>query len=237
MLRNGPSRRDTRGKRESNRLFEIGGQWLQEEGTGYCARCWYCPAARKVRRRSLRTKDFEAAKIELVSIVLGEPSVTPLSADAVPMISVTAAYLECRGEQIRSKNAAKRACKLVNDYLKMVVPDRAPLINDFGLARQHAFMRWCRDEHGLSAKSITTYLSTIKAAISLASTPRIICDSKGVEREAKLLDVPFFIQASEQEVANVTGLPPSQPRDFIPSDAQLAAFIDAIYDENDESEE
>jgi hypothetical protein len=52
-----------------------------------------------------------------------------------------------------------------------------------------------------------------------AAKPRIIADSKGEEREARVLSAAPFVQAGEREVARITGLQRSRPREFIPSDA------------------
>lgn len=144
-------------------------------------------------------------------------------------------YMDNHGDFVRSKNAAQRAVALATTYLKTAT-DHTPRVSDFSLARQEAFMRWCRDEHELTAKSITTYLSTIRAAMTFAARPRIFTDSKGKEREGRILSAPFFIQASEKEVTKVTGLARSMPRGFVPSDAQVAAFLDATFDETDPKE-
>lgn len=145
-------------------------------------------------------------------------------------------YMDNHGQFTRSKNAAQRAFDLSLEYLKKATGSASPMVSDFSLARQEAFMRWCRDEKTITAKSISTYLSTIRAAMSYAAKPRIIEDSKGKEREARMLSAPFFIQASEKEVVKVTNLPRSMPRDFIPTDKQLAMFLDATYDPSDERE-
>lgn len=145
-------------------------------------------------------------------------------------------YMDNHGNQIRSRGAAQRAFDLALAYLKSATGKEAPSVGDFPLARQESFMRWCRDEHQITAKSISTYLAMIRAGMEYAAKPRIVMDSKGVEREARMLGASFFIQASEKDVVRVTGLPRSRPRDFIPSDAQVAAFIDATFDENDEKE-
>lgn len=97
-------------------------------------------------------------------------------------------------------------------------------------------MRWCRDEHKLSAKSIATYLAMIRAGMEFAAKPRIITDSKGREREGRTLSAAPFIQTAEKEICRVTALPRPAPREFIPTDVQLAAFLDATYDETDEKE-
>ena len=101
----------------------------------------------------------------------------------------------------------------------------APKAGDLSLARQHGFMLWCRDKHGLSAKTISTYLSTIKAALRFAAKPRLIRDARGREREAKILSTVPYVDDSEESVSKVTRLARSKPRGWIPTDGELAALI------------
>jgi hypothetical protein len=104
----------------------------------------------------------------------------------------------------------------------------APKVGHFTLARQQVFMRWLRDKHGHSCKTIATYLTYIKAAMRFAAKPRVIKDAKGIEREVLLLGSAPYIEDGEKAISKVTQLPPSKPRDFIPTDAQLAAMLDAL---------
>lgn len=168
--------------------------------------------------------------------MLGDAPSDPLAPTEVYFAAVMRYYMDNHGNQIRSRAAAQRAFDLALAYLKKVTGKEAPMVADFSLARQEGFMRWCRDEHEITAKSISTYLAMIRAGMEYAARPRIVLDSKGEEREARMLGASFFIQASEKEVVKVTGLPKSRPRDFIPSDPQVAAFLDATFDENDEKE-
>ena len=168
--------------------------------------------------------------------LLGEAPEDPLAPEQVYFSAVMRVYMDGHGKFIRSKNAAQRAFDLALIYLKKATGAASPKVSDFTLARQEAFMRWCRDEHKLSAKSIATYLSMIRAGMTFAAKPRIITDSKGREREARTLSDAPFIQTAEKEICRVTALPRPAPRDFIPTDAQLAAFLDATYDEDSEQD-
>lgn len=172
----------------------------------------------------------------MVRTVLSEAPADPLAPETVYFSAVMRFYMDNHGNFIRSRAAAQRAFDLALAYLKQATGKVSPVVADFSLARQESFMKWCRDEHGLTAKSISTYLAMIRAGITYAARPRIVQDSKGVEREARMLSASPFVQSSEKEVVKVTGLARSAPREFVPSDAQLAAFIDATFDENDEKE-
>jgi integrase len=227
------------GKREQQRTWQFKDQWIgQEAGSANYYRYWYKGkgAGRRVSRASLGTADLEAAKTKLVGIILGEAPEDPLAADQVYFSAVMRCYMDGHGSFIRSKNAAQRAFDLALAYLKKASGVASPRVSEFTLARQEAFMRWCRDEHKLSAKSIATYLAMIRAGMTFAAKPRIITDSKGREREARTLSAAPFIQTAEKEICKVTGLPRPAPREFIPTDAQLAAFLHATYDETDEQD-
>lgn len=137
---------------------------------------------------------------------------------------------------VRDQNGPRRAFALVLVYLWKTLKDTsiegAPKVGHFTLAHQHGFMRWCRDRHGHSNKTISTYLSYIKAGFRFAAVPRLIEDARGRKREARLLQSAPFVADSEETVATVTGLPRSRPREWIPSDAELAAFLTACRSEN-----
>ncbi len=61
-----------------------------------------------------------------------------------------------------------------------------------------------------------------------AAKPHVITDAQGVEREVLLLATAPYIEDGEAAISKVTQLPRSKPRDFIPTDQQLAAMIDAL---------
>lgn len=165
-------------------------------------------------------------------MVLGQPPEDPMHPDGVTIASVRKFYMDYHGNSIRSSDAAKRAFKLVTQYLGAVgTSDGAPKVGDFTIARQDGFMRWCRDRK-LSGKTISTYLSYYKAGLKFSSVPRLITDARGIEREARVLSFVPHINDGEEYVSKVTGLQRSKPRDWIPNDAELCAFIDAIEHEH-----
>jgi integrase len=224
------------GKRSPKRIWQFQDQWLgKEPGSPNFYRYFYI-GDRRVGRKSLGTEDLEEAKARLVRLVLSEAPADPLSPDTVYFSAIMRYYMDNHGNFIRSKAAAQRAFDIALIYLKQATGKPSPVVADFSLARQESFMRWCRDEHELTAKSISTYLAMIRAGIGYASRPRIVRDSKGVEREARMLSAAPFIQSAEKEVVKVTGLARSTPREFVPSDAQVAAFLDATFDADDEKE-
>ena len=213
--------------------FELDGQWLaREPGRANWYRCWLDSVAGRVRRRTLGTPDFGEAQKRLATLILAEVPKTPDAPGTVLMASLLANYMDNHGRHVRAFAAARRACELCLGYLKNATGSNTPTVADFSLPRQYAFMKWLRLEHSVSAKTISTYLSTIKAAAVFAAKPRIVTDARGQEREGQMIVAPIYIEASEAVVCKVTGAPPSKPRDFMPTDAQLGAFIDAIDQEH-----
>lgn len=224
---------EQRGKREAERLFQIGDFWLgYTPGSQTIYYHWYDAELRKVRRKTTRKTDLNEAKLWLAEYVLGAPPDDPLAPECVTIAAVRKFYMTHHGDAMRSANASKRAFTLISDYMGSLDIEGAPKVADFGVARQDAFMKWCRDKHGHASKSISTYLSYYKAGLNFAATPLLVRDAKGVEREVRVLASVPHINDGEDYVANVTGLPRSQPRSWIPQDAELAAMIDAIEHEH-----
>lgn len=231
MRKKRPSQTTEPSSDKEPRLFQVRDQWLDEkEGSTNFYRYWYDPGLRRTRRASLGTSDLETAKELLIAIVYGEPENEPLSPESVLMAQVLKFYMDSHGNGVRASNSARRACTLLNDYLKTV--SAAPKVADFTMARQRAFMLWCRDEHGFKAKTIYTYLSTVKAAMARAVEPYLIYDSKGEEREVVVLNRPYIIHCRINLICDVTKLPRPGRREWIPNDGQLVKFINAIEHEH-----
>jgi integrase len=225
--------------REKQRLFQVGAYWLtREANSGYLYYSWYDEGSRRTRRKTTGLRDLEDAKTWLAKLVLAEPPDDPQHPDNVTLASVKRFYFEhhvspsATGAGIRSVDAARQAFKLFQEYLDGQGIESAPKVADLTLARQEGFMRWCRDVRGISAKSISTYLSYIKAALRFAARPRLIRDAREREREARLLSSMPVIESSEGYVSKVTGLLRATPRDWIPTDRELAAIFDAVEDEH-----
>lgn len=229
------SRRKTaKGKREIERPFQLGDYWIGQELTcGAYYRYWYDEERRRTRRKSFgRNVTFEQAKKELAKLYLEEPREQQQAADSVSFTRVRNFYLKHRGNKARAKVGIRYALKLMTDYLKFSLK-RAPMVSDMTLARQKGFMAWCHHKHNLSAKTISIYLSYIKASVNFCATPQLIIDGKGDEREILILNNAPKIFDSEALISEATGLPRSRPRDWIPTDKQLAHWIDCIPEDND----
>ena len=223
----GPHYRRAQEQTASRPNLRIRDQWIIEEPNGTFARAWYEQGSGRTRRRSLGTRDLEEAKAELIRIVLSEPAERAGSPQSVHLASVFKFYELNHGPNIRGLKQARRPAALCLEFMQKATASPLPVVADFTLLRQHAFMQWLRDRE-LSVKTISTYQAMIKAAMNFAATPRLIVDSKGAEREGQLLDHQWKIFDSEDYVSKVTGLPMPQPVKFLPTDDELARFIDAI---------
>ena len=227
-------------REKSERLFQIGAYWLgHEKGSEYLFYYWYDAAARRTRRKGTGIRDLEEAKTWLAKLVLAEPPEDPQHVDNVTLASVRLFYFKRHvnakvgdRDRVRDKRSPKRAFALLMVYLVNMMRadglDGAPKVGHFTLARQEGFMKWCAQKHNLTGKTISTYLSYIKAAMRFAAKPRLVRDARGREREAQLLSVAPHIEDNEERVCVVTDLPRSTPRAYVPTDAELAAIIDAL---------
>lgn len=238
-----PARRKGRRDRCGNdRLFQIGAYWLGFETDRVCVfYYWYDAATRRTRRRTTGERDLEKAKVWLAKKVLGEAPKEPLDGNSVTLAAVRRFYFQYHVKSqdgrpgVRDANAIKRAFALVVVYVARWQRENgiegAPKVGHFGLALQEGFMKSCRDKHNLSCKSISNYMSYIKAGFRFAATPRLVRDASGREREACLLAVAPFVVDSEERISKVTGLPRSKPRGWIPSDQELAGMLGGVRNE------
>jgi len=216
--------------RRAARLFEIGRYWLgRERHADTISYYWYDASARRTRRTTTGLTDLEEAKVWLAALVLREsPDKPHTDPSQVTIAAIRAYYWEHHGSRIRSSNLARLAFKLIGAFMGTQKLEGAPKVGDFDLARQELFMRWCAAQRGLSAKSISTYLTYYKAALRFAARPRMIPDGRGGHSQAQWLEVAPYVAAGENEVAKVTGQRTSAPREFVPTDIELAKVIDAI---------
>lgn len=217
----------------STREFQLGPFWLGRESmsANYYV-YWYDPKLRKTRRRSTHLSELEKAKLYLARLALLEAPRNPLEHKDVALETIRHFYIKQHASKIRSTALAERAFELVADYFKEKLGQDQPALASFSVSRQEEFMRWCRDRHSLKAKSIATYLTYIKAASRYAATPRMLQGIGGDEVESQIIDKAPHIISNEADVARVTGLQRSSPRQWVPTDDELAAILSNIKDEH-----
>lgn len=216
--------------RQRNALFQLGDYWLDREpGRTNIYRYWYDAGARKTRRKATEFADLEKAKAWLAAEILKEaPSIPENDPGRVTIAAVRAFYWEHHGRHIRSGNVALQAFNLVDEFFDKQPVDGAPKVRDFEIEHQILFMKWCAAAKGLKAKSISTYLLYIKAALRFCARPHMITDGRGGHRKAHLLASAPFVECAEKVVAKTTGQTMSKPRDFVPTDVDLARVLDEI---------
>jgi integrase len=101
-------------------------------------------------------------------------------------------------------------------------------VSAFAALRQRDFMRWCVEKYQHSAGTIARNLSVYSAALRYCCKPQIVRDGFGNEIEVFLLDNAPAVCTQPKEVARLTELPESSPREWIPSFEELGRFLDAI---------
>jgi integrase len=157
------------------------------------------------------------------------PPDDPQNPAVVDIAAVKRFYFEhhVKKDGVRDKHGPKRAFAYLLEYLGHV--DVEPKVAALTKARQQGFMKLLAARR-MTNKTISTYLSYIKAGVRFCAKSHLIRDGRGQEREVQILRDPPHIDDSEALVAKVTGLPQSKPRDWTPTKAELAAMFDAMAD-------
>lgn len=132
--------------------------------------------------------------------------------------------------EVKHKPSAKpafRAIQIVTQFAAEKI-GAAARVSAFSVMRQRDFMRWCVEKHDHSAGTIARNLSVVSAALKFGCKVQIVRDGFGNETEVLLLDSAPNIYTQAKDVAELTNLPDSTPRDWLPTFEQLGHFIDAI---------
>lgn len=131
---------------------------------------------------------------------------------------------------VKHKPSAKpafRAMQLAAEFVGEKLGSAA-VVSSFSQVRQREFMRWSADRHRHAAGTISRNLSVINAAFRFGCKLQIITNGFGREEEITLLDDAPAVITQPKEVARLTALPDSTPRDWLPTFEQFGAFIDKI---------
>lgn len=207
--------------------FCLGGYWLDREPKSpHWLRCWYDPRTRKVRRKSLATRDLEEAKVRLAAFVLDDPAKPADDPDAVLLLVCLKHYWQTWSDLRPRPENARRPGELLLDFLG----DDA-VVGDLTKARQEAFMRWLVQKHEHAVATISRHLSVINAALRRAMETHEFQDDAGRLVKRRLLTDRPKIHYQTKTIAQVVGLPEPEPREGRPSLAQLGRFIDQIKSE------
>ena len=126
-----------------------------------------------------------------------------------------------------SAKPAFRAMQLIAEFINEKIGPTAS-VSAFGPLRQKDFMRWCAQRYQHTAGTIGRNLSVASAALRYCCKQQLVRDGFGNELEVLLLDSAPAVCTQPKEVARLTELPESSPREWIPSFEELGRFIDAI---------
>lgn len=216
------------GKRRKQPLFELDRYWLAREwGQETIYRYWYDGASETVRRRSLGTSDIEEAKLKLVKLLMGRAADDPQIPESVPVVAVLLHYWTTHSDSTPGSVQARRAGELLVEWLVDVQKRPSANAADFTRAWQQAFARWCAVTKGHAVGTISRNLSIIAAAMNHALKSVVVDEDDG-QREVQLLKYAVPVIYKAEEVSRLTSKPVSQPRDWLPTFEEMAAFIDGI---------
>ncbi len=166
--------------------FRIGKWFLDKRpnSPNWCV-CWFDPATRQTRRASLRTEDFQVAKVRLAEHVTKHETLRYVEPEAVLLEVILIRYWEEHANAIPS---AEQACfalaKWSDHFCGATVSDLTP-------HRQEAFVAALRAK-GYKPSYISRVLSVGRAALrrawkrgELASVPFIGDVERDLEQEAE----------------------------------------------------
>lgn len=213
---------------DGKRLFEIGGQWIGTvTGSSSYYRFWYDPRAGELRRRSLKTEDFEEAKIKLAGIIGTGATQTALDPDRVMLSAVLNHYYENHSDKLPSAGAARRAGELVMTFLIEEAGFKASVkCAAFTKGIQQKFAEWCAEEFDHSVAYMGRNLSVVGAAMNFAAGDVVIKTPDGELKEVRLLRFAPDVYYDQTWLAEVTDRPESQARDYVPTYEDLAFLLD-----------
>jgi len=188
--------------------FEIGGWWLDRvPGSDFWYGFHYDAARGAVRRQSLGVRNLEDAKEQLARVALLKAEKTPDSFLAVVLDNYFREVTDAKPSGPQARFAGARLLRFWGQE------SRASEVTE---ESQREFMEWCQEED-LSVGYTARMLNVLSAALH-----------HGLKKDApKVITWPATI-------ATILNLPEPQPREWIPTDEQLAAFLDSF--ESDQSE-
>lgn len=191
--------------------------------------CRYDAKQRVVRRRSLRTSDFEQAKQKLVELA----GLAPAASEDAPgprdvmTIAVLDAYLKGHATSIDSEAYASRAIKLATEYLIQRRDVAAPVAY-WTPSRQIEFARYLHQTYSHKASTIERTFNVIRSAFLDATKVKMRADLFGHEIEGALMSHAPPIGMKQAEVARELKLADDDEPLFVPTLDEMAHFIDTL---------
>lgn len=209
--------------RKEDSPFSLGRYWLgQVPGSERWYRFWYDAGTGEIRRRTLKTGDFEAAKVALAAVVLKEGSGTSEAPANVTIFSVLSRYWEQHTDGRPCQHDARWAGGYVLDFL-----GNSAKVSEFIRAKQKAFIRHL-DGKGLAIGSISNIMLFTKAAFNKATMESDDEDAP----EPLLLHAPKVI-SGPKTVAKILDKPDPVPRNWSPTLEMVAEFLNGLEPEEE----
>lgn len=163
----------------------------------------------------------------MIDLAGNAPVTGSRSADSVLLVQPLDFYYENDVKQKPSAKPAFRAIQLVTEFAREKMGSKVR-VAAFSPLRQKEFMRWCVDKYDHGAGTIARNLSVISAAFKFSCKVQIVRDGFGREEEVLLLDSAPRVYTQAKDVAELTAVPDSEPRNWLPTLEQLGHFIDTI---------
>lgn len=201
--------------------FRLGKYWIGSvPGSPNKYRFWYDERTGEVRRRTLKTPDFEDAKIVLAAVVIAEGSGKPEQPESVMIATVMERYYAGHSDFTRSRTGARLAGKMLLDFL-----GSDATVNMFRAGKQRAFMKTLLD-NGYAVESISSFMTLINAAFNRAKKE----DDEG---NTLLVHAPKLFY-SKKAVAAELGVAEPEPKNWHPDLDMIAKFLNGLLPEEED---
>jgi integrase len=190
---------------KTGKVFEYRGWWVERvPNSPFWYGATYDAASGRVRRKSLSTIDLEAAKDALIRLVQVQG---PKTED-----SYLAAVLASYYQQVSDTKPSAEMARIAGRHILSFWGETAR-VSDLAEEKQREFWIWSRDQ-GHAPATTTRILTVLSAALR-----------RGVKGPSPR------VTTSNKKVADHQGVPEPQPREWIPTDDQLARFLDSLRDD------
>ena len=142
--------------------------------------------------------------------------------------SILQHYWESHSDATPSAFQARRAGSLLLEWLTDIRKKPAANAADFSLSWQQDFVKWLGQEKNHAVATIAREMTSLAAAFNHALKRIIVVGKDGEKREVQLLKSAVPVLYKAQEISRLTAKPEPTPRDWLPTGAQLALFVDTI---------
>lgn len=208
--------------------WEYKGFWLDQphpDRGGVFYACQYDAGGRRVRRKSLRTADFETAKQALIDLAGATPR--NLSPETVSTAHVLEHYLDGPAKNIRTAVYAERVAQIVGEFLTARNNVAAP-VAWWTPSRQLDFAKWAIETLAHKPSTVERNFNVLRAAFRDAAAVKLRLDAMGQEVEAAIISHAPAIGMKAAKIALALRVPNEPRRAVMPTLDEVAKFIDAL---------